>query len=910
MHRAAASLVALLALGPLTAAGGPSLLERETTQALRDELRATGVALDDLAAAARDTAPADLPLRTSFADAMLASPLDAPDGAWAIASRIAQDVGARGSAGWEGSLGLLTEQWGADGEGADSCGDRAGGRDLASQHIAAAEAAGERWSKREVNDLAVRLHPELNRMLGALADHAVVAACRVEVALAGVPSESREALLADADRLLMPTAPDLEQREVADRLVRAWSKVDRVALIAAARGWTEAVEASALALSGLDPAAWPSAPVIWRVGLGEVWIGSPTANSGTGDPVLLIDPGGDDHWRIRSDATALAGAPVRGWIDLGGDDVWRSGPSGAGAGVFGVGAGVDLAGDDVHAATDIATGAGVFGIGTWLDAGGHDVYGGERGVQGFGLLGAGLLRDTGRGDDVREAAALAQGAGLPGGLGVLHDDGGIDRYLLTPGAEPDLCAGGCGQGAGIGLRPLLAGGIGVLVDDAGDDLYTSGRSSQAAGRWHGLGVLRDGGGDDTYLARNGSIASADRQGAAVLIDSAGDDRYLARSGSVATAGRRSVAWLVDLSGFDLYSANLGVGWSEAEDAASFLVDVGGSAHWAGGLPMPVAGHPRAARRAPPISAVVGRAQPASDFSVGGLGSSPTTTVAEVTAALTALAMPMSDPLDDLGERIATLIRRGAPPDQLLKLAGSIAADATRRERSPDDDTVAWHLEWLGWLARTATLASSELEATAAALADHPAGSVRAAVWDARASLAEVPDLEFPPEEAERLATAAAVVLQREEDPEVRAAAARAAGAFGAAGVASSLVDALLSTHLGLRRSAEAALVAVCSRTDGVAVARGLYRPASESAAIDPVVRDAVLRVLGATGQRDAVELLIEVLSQGESFSALAAAIGLARADNRDAARALASWTETAGATELATLRAVGPPASD
>ena len=913
MHRVAALLASLLIVSPqpADAGDGPSLLDRETLEALRVELRTSGATLDDVAAPARDRSPADLPLRNPNADSALAAPLRAPDIASGLATRIAQDVGSRGPAGWDGFFGLLAEQWDAKGDAADSCAGQASGEGLAAQHIAAAEANGERWSRREINDLQSRLNPELNRILGQLSDQASIAACRVEQALPELTPEAREALLVDGGALLtLPDRPTEAQGAVAARAVEAWSQVHKPTLIRAAKDWSEAVDAAALGLAGLDPSAWPSSPVIWRVGLGEVWIGSPAANSGTGNPVLLVDPGGDDHWRIRADGTSLAEAPVRGWIDLGGDDVWRSGPGGAGVGVLGVGAGVDLAGDDVHTAADFATGAGYFGVATWLDAGGDDVYEGERAVQGCGLLGAGRLRDTGRGDDVHEASSLSQGAGLPGGIGVLHDDGGVDRYLVTPAPDSGLCGGGCSQGAGIGVRPFLAGGLGLLVDDSGEDLYTSGGSSQGSGLWHGLGVLRDGGGDDGYLAETWSAGSADRQAVGVLIDSTGNDRYLSRHHSVACAGVRSVAWLVDLAGYDEYSSSLGVGWSKAADSASFLVDVGGAARWGGGRPGAVAGHPRAVRRAPAIAAVVGRRVPGELAMLGGMASSPTATVAELQGALKTASLPMSDGLDDVGDGIGALIRRRTPPGQLADLARAIRTDATGRERSEDDYSVAWHLTWLGWIAKAAPLAASDLEATAAALADHPSRVVRTAVWDARAALGEIPDLEFPPEEAERLATAAAVVLQKEENAEVRAAAARATRAFGTSGVASSLADALLGAHLGLRRSAEASLVAVCDRTDGVAVARALYAAASGKERIDPVARDAALRVLGATGQRDAVALLVEALTDHDPSTALAAAIGLVRDGGREATRALDEWRESAPEAAQNALEAVVPIDSD
>ena len=903
MLRAGLALAALsaLVLGTAQAADPPPVLDRAAIDALRTALRASGVALGDLAAADRSRGP--LPLASEWTARPLAEPLAAPDLANRLASAVATDVGARGSAGNDGMFGVVAGQWGVEPALTDVCAPAGSGGGLAAQHIAASEARGGRWSKRQITDLQARLHPEIDRLLGALADDAAVAACRVEGALTRLDPAARSEALADALGLLTLAAqPTIEQGEAAARLTAAWAAIDRAALLGAATEWTESVDAAALALSGLDPSAWPTAPVIWRIGLGEVWIGSPASNSGTGDPVLLVDPGGDDHWRIRPDAKRPAPAPVRGWIDLGGDDVWRSGAGGPGSATLGISAGVDATGDDVHAGGSFSAGAAVLGISTWLDAAGDDLYEGSRATQGFGILGAGLLRDTGRGADTYTARGLAQGVGLPGGVGVLHDDGGPDRYLVRDPAE-DLCAGGCAQGAGLGLRPWLSGGIGALIDDGGDDRYDGGERVQAAGLWGGLGILRDGGGHDQYGARAHAIAWAGDTSTAVLLDASGDDRYVADDGALGAADDRGIAWLIDSDGSDLYAAGLGIAWAGwRADAVAFVIDGDQTARWVGGQPLLPSGHPDAITAHPAITAVTGRTPPPSPFGRGGLGSSPTTTVRAVQALLPTLAWPLTDPLDSAGDSVGSLIRRRTPPEQLTALARSIADDALAR--GADDPTAAWHLEWLGALARATPLASAELARAADSLQDHSSALVRVAVWDARATLGAVPDLVLPPEDIAALATASAVALQREESLEVRAAAARAAGVFGAAGVASSLTDALLTEHLGLRRSAEAALLALCTRTDGVAVARGLYGHAAGETSADPVVRDAALRVLGATHQRDAVVVLSELLADVDPAVALNAAIGLARDGGREATKALIAWRSVAPQHALESLDAV------
>jgi len=563
-----------------------------------------------------------------------------------------------------------------------------------------------------------------------------------------------------------------------------------------------------------------------------------------------------------------------------------------------VSAGVDLAGQDVHASGSHAAGSALFGVATWLDGGGDDVYESMADAQGFGLFGAALLRDVGRSSDVYDAERRAQGAAGPAGLGVLHDDGGDDRYLSSSDA----------QGAAWGSRPFLAGGLGALVDDGGDDLYRAADTSQAAARWHALAILRDGGGDDSYVGGDDSIARAERQATAVLLDASGDDRYTGDHDALASSGSRAIAWLVDAAGRDHYAAHWGLG-EAGDDGVAVLVDADRRSSWSGGVPPTPAGIPDVGLRAPRIAAVVGRTSPPNVLGLGGLGSSVSLSVADVKASLGGLGLPDEDGLDRAGSAIGALIRRRTAPGQLADLGRAIAQDATGRATDPEDYTTAWHLAWLGWIARATPLAAAELATTAQALTDHPSWIVRAAAWDARAALGAIPDLELPEEDLTAHATGAAVALQREESAAVRAAAARAAGAFGEAGVASSLTDALLVSHAGLRRSAESALLSICTRTDGVAVARGLYAVTSGDTRVDPVIRDAALRILGATKQRDARAVLIEISADPDAATALAAAIGLARDGGREAAQALDAWAE-AHPEAVDTLRRIVPPTPD
>lgn len=875
MHRAALLLLSLLLAAPAHAGDAP-IVDRQTRIALQQALRTDRTMLADLATVDRRLgAVAPDPL----AGQVLDDPLAGLDTAWALAAQVASDAPLRQGTHWDGAFGALASAWGVSGEAKDPCSGGASPA-LSTQHVAAAASRGEKLSNREVKDFAIRLSPEIDSAVGSLAGAARLAACRVDAALGGIAAEDRDQLLTLAVDLL--ERRDLEPGPLAD----AFSQVDLPLLLRAARDWTDAVEAAADALHGTDAARWPTSPQIWQIDLGEVWIGSPGPNSGTGNPVLIVDPGGDDHWRIHADGPVSQRA-VAGWIDLGGDDVWRSGSGGTGA-VFGVAAGVDLAGHDTHAGKDFGAGGALFGIATWDDRGGDDSYTHAWASQGFGLLGAGMLRDL-DGDDVYDLRGAGQGAGFPRGVGILHDARGDDRYLLTVG-DGAPCAGGCGQGAGIGDELRFPGGVGLLVDDSGDDAYVAEQNAIAFGSGYGLGVLRDGGGDDRYESAERGVAAGEA-GSGLLIDAAGRDRYVSGQGPGSTSVD-GVAVVLDRARDDVF-----VGDTHPTNRGTALLLSEGT-----GFELPEAHEGSITARSAIREAAVPESEPSSHLPVVGMTSSGRNPTA---ADFVAKAWPDRDALNRANWQADSL--------DFTDAARRAIADAVRDAitgSSGDDPTNAWRLGWLGSLAQDDPLLAGHVETAAAASIDHPHWRVRAAAWDARASLASITDLELPPEEAERLATAAAVALQREESYAVRAAAARVAGAFGEAGVASTLTKALRAPHRGLRHAAEEALLAVCSRTDGVAVARGLYPIAEGEAGVDPVQRDAALRVLGATGQRDARAFLIETLADDDPATALAAALGLARDDHRDAVRALDAWRETADASALDALEAVAPTPAD
>ena len=78
---------------------------------------------------------------------------------------------------------------------------------------------------------------------------------------------------------------------------------------------------------------------------------------------------------------------------------------------------------------------------------------------------------------------------------------------------------------GLGGRSSLGGGIGILRDDAGDDRYEAEMFAQGAAYFFGAGLLWDRGGEDRYSAIRYAQGCGVHQAAGILRDEAGNDRY-------------------------------------------------------------------------------------------------------------------------------------------------------------------------------------------------------------------------------------------------------------------------------------------------------------------------------------------------------------------------------------------------
>lgn len=277
---------------------------------------------------------------------------------------------------------------------------------------------------------------------------------------------------------------------------------------------------------------------------------------------IVIDLGGDDHYKgmIASSTDPEHGIAVV--IDLTGNDTYQGSALGLATGRLGVGLLIDRSGDDVYQLDMASGGAGFGGLGILFDAKGDDVYEGSRMTQGVAMAGFGLLLD-GAGNDRYTSHGFSIGFGGPQGMGALIDVQGDDRYQCgnkypsaynaedTRNGKPDdpMFQYDCfGLGTGSGKRTLtkrldwqaysVAGGWGLLLDIEGHDQYRSANFSQGHGYFFGIGTHLDLDGDDDYQAARYGHGSSAHFGISLFTDRHGDDRY----GSTGPFYNAGVAW--------------------------------------------------------------------------------------------------------------------------------------------------------------------------------------------------------------------------------------------------------------------------------------------------------------------------------------------------------------------------------
>ncbi|MFA5666260.1 MAG: hypothetical protein WC944_04670 [Candidatus Cloacimonadaceae bacterium] len=274
---------------------------------------------------------------------------------------------------------------------------------------------------------------------------------------------------------------------------------------------------------------------------------------------LLIEPAGNDIYELP--LSTGREHPFLLHIDHHGDDVYRCQQPCFFA-FRGLMLSGDLQGDDIYHLGDFSH-AAVLGVQMHTDSSGDAVYRSGLFAQGAGIAGLGLLIDE-EGNDSYSAHACAQAFGSTYGAGILADYAGADtyylggKYLHAPLMPNDYRT--MGQGMGYGPRPDLAGGLGLIYDAAGNDKYLGGVYAQGVGYWYSTGVLIDEGGNDVYNAIYYPQGSGIHMASGVLYDHEGDDAYYSRHGPGQGAGHDwSFGLFIDAAGNDAYSIEGGNG---------------------------------------------------------------------------------------------------------------------------------------------------------------------------------------------------------------------------------------------------------------------------------------------------------------------------------------------------------------
>jgi hypothetical protein len=303
-----------------------------------------------------------------------------------------------------------------------------------------------------------------------------------------------------------------------------------------------------------------------------------------GDYDLIIDPGGNDSYRLTYDPhnphpTIIA--------DFSGDDIYKAESEFALAcGAFAYSLLIDYEGDDIYKAGSFSLGAGYFGIGILWDKKGDDSYFGDTFTQGAGTFGLGLLIDS-DGSDTYTGNLFCQGFGFVNGIGGIIDNSGNDTYTVQPKygdyIRYDDHYISLSQGFAYGIRPWLSGGWGFLFDYGGNDVYVCDIFGQGASYWWSLGMLYDKSGNDHYLSHQYTQGNGTHMSLGILRDDAGNDIYRAYGVSQGCGHDYACGWLQDRQGDDLYATNdLGHGAGQANGMGIFTDLIGDDRYYVKG----------------------------------------------------------------------------------------------------------------------------------------------------------------------------------------------------------------------------------------------------------------------------------------------------------------------------------------
>jgi hypothetical protein len=293
---------------------------------------------------------------------------------------------------------------------------------------------------------------------------------------------------------------------------------------------------------------------------------------------IVVDVEGQDTYQAGPFGLATGRLGVGILIDHSGNDTYRLAPGAGGVGMAGLGLLYDGAGHDVYEGSRFTQGAAFGGLGLLVDVSGDDRYSSFGYAIGFGApLGVGAVIDL-TGDD-----RYSCGGKYPSAYNA-------SEAATAKPADPEYQYDCFGMGTGSGLRVVgkaaaasshnLAGGLGLLLDVNGDDRYQSANFSQGHGYFFGIGLALDlKGNDDHQAARYGHGSSA-HSGIGLTIDYQGKDRYGSKGPfyNGGTAWDGSVALAVDGgSNSDLYDLPASTGLGMADHGGwGLFVEEGGA----------------------------------------------------------------------------------------------------------------------------------------------------------------------------------------------------------------------------------------------------------------------------------------------------------------------------------------------
>ncbi|TPW03982.1 MAG: hypothetical protein FD129_2968, partial [bacterium] len=124
-----------------------------------------------------------------------------------------------------------------------------------------------------------------------------------------------------------------------------------------------------------------------------------------------------------------------------------------------------------------------------------------------------------------------------------------------PGSELAGARGSTNQGG-----PALFGGLGLLVDAGGNDRYLAGEFSLGAGVNGGIGIVVEAGGDDRYRSYVQTLGFGREQGVGLMIEVTGNDSCESTADGLGSGWISGAGLFLDQAGDDVYSTDSGLGW--------------------------------------------------------------------------------------------------------------------------------------------------------------------------------------------------------------------------------------------------------------------------------------------------------------------------------------------------------------